>query len=131
MLIKTLLPFVLLLALAGGWTVIMARLLQRLALYEPRAYAALGSPVMRGWWWQVPRGLREEDPVRRAPASRPVGAPGFGAPGNTLLAFVAAGRHRALRDAECRRLGDYLRTILALFPLGLLGFAVLTLQPAP
>jgi hypothetical protein len=132
------LPFVLLLLLAAGWLVVMARLLLRLVEHEPRIYAALGRPVLRVLHWEIPdevrhgRGLHaalvhtDED---KTPGRRDYTPEELRRVSN-LLEFIAVGRFRMMRDAEARRLGEWLRTILVLFPLGLAAFLVFAARPS-
>lgn len=123
-------PFTFLVVAALIWLVTLARLLIRLATYEPRAYAALGRPVLRLWLWQIPalatsaesevnaaRRPQDEEP-RSSYLPRDPGANG------TLLGFVASGRYRTLHDGECRLLGDRLRALLFAFPTGLAGYVI-------
>lgn len=128
------LPFTLLLVLAACWLVVMGRLLVCLSAREPEIYARLGHPVLRVLFWNIPAEARDggrmpvavrnderEDRARYRPEQlRRV---------TNLLEFIAGGRFQMLHDAECRRLGDALRTILMLFPLGLVGFVMATLRP--
>ncbi|MCB1748600.1 MAG: hypothetical protein KDK06_15580 [Gammaproteobacteria bacterium] len=126
------LPFVLLMLLAAGWLVVMARLLLRLVEHEPKIYAALGRPVLRVLYWEIPdeerhaRGLQaavvRSDGEHRA--RRRDYTPEELRRVSNLLEFIAVGRFRMMHDAEARRLAEWLRTILALFPLGLAGFLV-------
>ncbi|MGE0483042.1 MAG: hypothetical protein AB7Q81_02785 [Gammaproteobacteria bacterium] len=126
------LPFVLLMLLAAGWLAVMARLLLRLVEHEPKIYAALGSPVLRVLHWEIPdeerhaRGLqaavvrREGEQHPRRPDYTPEELRRV----SNLLEFIVGGRFRMMHDAEARRLSEWLRTILALFPLGLTAFLV-------
>lgn len=124
-------PFAALLLLAVSWLVVMARLLLRLAAHEPRIYAALGRPVLRLLHWQIPaahyRDSEHLQPVRvrsgreeRRTDYTPDELRGV----SNLLEFVLGGRFHMLRDARARDLAAWLRNILALFPLGLVGFAL-------
>ncbi|MEX2479580.1 MAG: hypothetical protein WD928_01850 [Gammaproteobacteria bacterium] len=125
-------PFTFLVVVALGWLVTLARLLTRLATYEPRTYAALGRPVLRLWLWQIPvlaasvESKPEANSTRRPQdAERHSGyLPRNPGANGTLLGFVAGGRHRTLRDSECRLLGDRLRALLFTFPAGLAGYVI-------
>src|SRR5690606_16914615 len=95
-------PFTFLVVAALAWLVTLARLLTRLATYEPRTYVALGRPVLRLWQWRIPAlaasaesevnaARRRQDDAPRSPyLQRDGGANG------TLLGFVVGGRHRML-----------------------------------
>lgn len=129
---ELMLPFAALMLLAAGWLVVMARLLIRLAEHEPRIYAALGHPVMRVLTWEIPSEERHARGLQAAPVPsdeqerrrRRDYSPEELRHVSNLLEFIAGGRFRMMHDAEARRLGEWLRTILALFPLGLAGFLV-------
>lgn len=133
---EVLLPFALLMGLAASWLVHLARLLERLSTFEPSIYRALGRPVLRLLFWEVPAARHERaeqlqpvvvetDERRREPdypleELRRI---------SNLLEFIAGGRFRMMRDAEARLLGERLRVILALFPLGLIGFVIAAARP--
>jgi len=128
------LPFTLLLVLAASWLVVMGRLLVCLSTREPEIYARLGRPVLRVLFWNIPAEARGGDrmPVVVRSDEREERAryrPEQLRRVTNLLEFIAGGRFQMLHDAECRRLGDTLRTILMLFPLGLAGFVMATLRP--
>ena len=129
-----LLPYALLLVLAASWLAVMARLLVCLAAREPEIYARLGRPVMRVLFWSIPAGAHGSDrmpvPVRSGEAEqRARYRPEELRRVTNLLEFIAVGRFQMLRDAECRRLGDALRIILTVFPLGLAATVLSALRP--
>ncbi|MEQ8231272.1 MAG: hypothetical protein RLW61_03820 [Gammaproteobacteria bacterium] len=129
-----LLPYALLLVLAASWLAVMARLLVCLAAREPEIYGRLGRPVMRLLFWDIPAAARDTDRLPIAVRSdesenRARYKPEQLRHVTNLLEFIAGGRFQMLHDSECRRLGDALRTILMLFPLGLAALVMTTLRP--
>ncbi|MEQ8661805.1 MAG: hypothetical protein RLW62_13405 [Gammaproteobacteria bacterium] len=129
-----LLPTTLLLVLAASWLAVMARLLVCLSQREPEIYARLGRPVMRVLFWDIPAAARDVDGLPLPVRSRDDGQRARYRPEElrrvtNLLEFIAGGRFQMLHDSECRRLGDALRAILMLFPLGLAALVMTTLRP--